>query len=313
MAKKSITVDQLVGELGSELKITVVSGKSVIGRKRLTRIGPNRPGMVLTGFWGYFEPQRLQILGRTEYTYLKNLNTKKRQEILKKLLSFRIPALIVARGLKPFPFLLTEARRRSIPILVTPLGTNRIVGRMTDYLEEALAEEVRLHGTLVDVYGVGILIQGESGVGKSECALELVRGGHRLVADDLVHVKKVTDSLLLGYADKTIQHHMEIRGLGIIDVEKIFGIAAVRRRKHIELLAELRPWSKNQSYDRTGLRPHSKKVLSVSLPYLVLPVRPGRNLSVILEVAAINYRMSVMGVDTPKAFNKKAVAKMRRA
>jgi HPr kinase/phosphorylase len=165
---------------------------------------------------------------------------------------------------------------------------------------------------LVDVYGVGVLIQGESGVGKSECALELIRAGHRLVADDVVHVRKLTDKIIMGSSDPMIQYHMEIRGLGIINVEMIFGVRAVRRRKHIELLAELRPWEAGKEYDRTGLQAQSKDILGVSIPHLVLPVRPGRNLSVILEVAAINYRMSLMGINPAQNFNQRALEQLSR-
>jgi len=278
--------------------------------RRIKTAELHRPGLALAGFTYYFTYDRIQVLGKTEMTYLIRLKGSKRKKALKDFFSYRIPCIIITKNqIVPNDFL-EFATKAKIPVLKTPLATATVTSRITVFLEEEHAEEASLHGTLVDVYGVGTLLLGKSGVGKSECALELVERGHRLVADDIIRVKLHGGSSLTGYANTVIKHFMEIRGIGLIDVKNIFGVEAVRNAKRIDLVVTLEFWKKKKQYERLGLDEVKYKILDIPLPHLILPVKPGRNLPVMVEVAALTERSKHMGVNSSKSFNQSLLKSM---
>ena len=213
--------------------------------------------------------------------------------------------------LKPARLLKDWAQRRGVPLLLSPLATTRLVADLTIYLEDKLAPRMTVHGTLVEVYGLGTLILGKSGIGKSECALELIKRGHGLVADDLCHIKRSAEQVITGWGDELLSHHMEIRGLGIIDIKELFGVGAVRKEARVEMVLTLEEWVEGKEYDRTGLDERNYNLLDVPLPYLVLPVRPGRSLSNIIEVAAMNQRLKKHGQNPARAFDQKVTQRMQ--
>jgi HPr kinase/phosphorylase len=262
----------------------------------------NRMGMALTGFLKWFAYERLQVFGKTEMHYLATLKPAQRNKIFKTLLAYRIPAIVVTHKIKSPQELITEAKAQKIPVFATPTPTTKFVSELSVFLEEEFAPETTLHGTLLDVYGVGILVLGTSGIGKSECALDLVERGHRLVADDLVYIKRLANRILMGSRSEIIKHHMEIRGLGIINIESLFGVGAIRDKKRIELVVRLEEWDAKKEYDRLGLTPSTLKIFDVEIPTFVIPVRPGRNLAVIIEVAAMNHRLMKLGYFTAQEF-----------
>ena len=256
----------------------------------------NRPGMQLAGFWQYFAWERPQLFGKVELTYLKQLNPFLREERLSTFVSYDIPCIIICHQIECDPLLLSKAKERGIAVFQSQKDTTQVVIDMITWLNSELAPRVSHHGVLVDVYGVGVLITGESGVGKSEAALELVKRGHRLVADDSVQIKRIADSLV-GEAPKRIRHYMEIRGVGIIDIATMYGIGAVVQEKAVEMIVHLEHWIQGKEYDRIGLNDEYTEILGVHLPRLVVPVQPGRNLAIVLEVAARNFRLKQQGLN----------------
>ena len=265
----------------------------------------NRTGLPLAGYFEYFPYERIQIIGRTEYTYFKNIDLQRRLEILDKFFSYEIPVLIVTRGLDIDDDILEKARKYNRVVLSTKSNTTRFINRLSNYLDHRLAPHVTLHGVLVDVYGIGVLIKGESSIGKSETALELIQKGHRLVADDAVEITKLDDSRLVGQAPEILRHFMEIRGIGIIDVRNLYGVGAIKNQKMIDLIVELESWNQNKYYDRLGLDREYEEILGKKVEKLVVPVKPGRNTSMIIEVAAMNFRQKGMGYDAAQEFTKK--------
>lgn len=272
----------------------------------------HRPGLALAGFTDRFSSDRVQILGETEITYLKGLPPDRQQQSIKKFLSFDLPCIVVTKGLEPPPVLVQEANRRSVPIIQTSQGTTRFHHFLNAYLENRFAPQTSLHGTLADVYGVGLLFQGRSGIGKSECVLDLVERGHRLVADDMVKVLRKGNEVLIGTGHENLRHHMEIRGLGIIDIPSIFGIRAVRLRKRIEVVVQLEEWRDDTDYDRTGLDENVTTILDVQLPIVTIPLVPGKNITVLSEVAAMNHLMKLYGHHPARRFNKRLIKMTRR-
>ena len=255
----------------------------------------NRPALQLVGFYDYFEPKRLQILGKAEFTFLKAMPLEQRRKVFEDLLRCEIPALIVARNMEIFPELMEIARKHGRTLLRTEKTTVELTSHIIDYLNRALAPQITRHGVLVEVYGEGILILGDSGVGKSETAIELVKRGHRLIADDAVELRKVSSSKIMGMAPENIRHFIELRGIGIINVARLFGIGAVKNSVEVEMVIELEAWDRTKNYDRTGLESNTYDILGVKVPSMLIPVMPGRNLAVILETAAINNRQKEMG------------------
>ncbi len=260
----------------------------------------NRPGLVLAGFYQYFDNDRLQIIGLTEYSYLMDLDGQKRLTHLEKLFSFQPPAVILAHGIPVLPEFEALARRYAVPLLASWEETSGMMSRVINILNIELAPRITRHGVLVEVYGEGILLLGDSGVGKSETAIELVKRGHRLVADDAVELRKTSPRTVLGAAPANIRHFVELRGLGIINVARLFGAGAVKNSIEVEMVVQLEPWDRTKSYDRTGLENEMYDILGVKFPSLTIPVMPGRNLAIVLETAAINNRQKEMGYNAAK-------------
>ena len=255
----------------------------------------NRPGMQFTGFYEYFAFERPQVIGKVEMTYLENLDPEVRRARLKEYFSYDLPCVVICRGMQPPEELLTAAAARDIAVYQTNMVTTRFTFTAINYLNRCLAPRATRHGVLVDVYGIGVLITGESGVGKSETALELVKRGHRLVADDVVDICRVSDDRLTGECPEMVRHFMEIRGIGIIDIKAMYGVHAVAQKKSIDLVMHMEKWVDGKEYDRLGLNDEHISILGVKVPYQLMPVRPGRNLAIIIEVAARNLSLKRMG------------------
>lgn len=251
----------------------------------------SRPGLEMAGYFNYYLADRVQLLGKTELSFFANLTEVERIDRMKRLCSKTTPAIIVAHEMEVPVELIEAAESRGIPVLKTDVPTTRFSGMLTNYLSGRLAPMTAIHGVLVDVYGIGILITGKSGVGKSETALELVKRGHRLVADDLVEIRQVAKNVLIGNAPKLLEHMLEIRGVGIVDMMTLFGASAVKSDKRILIIIDLELWDQDKIYDRLGIDEEKMKIMDSELTKLTVPVRPGRNLSVIIEVAAMDYRM----------------------
>jgi HPr kinase/phosphorylase len=254
--------------------------------------------------------ERIQVIGKTEMVYLSTLSPDVQREIIQRICGLEIACIVVTRSLEIPQGLLDEADRKEIPLFRTDLLTTDFIERVTKFLEWKLAPTTSIHGVMMDVFGVGVLILGKSGIGKSECALDLILRGHRLVADDMVFIRKRGHSVLLGSGFEVIQHHMEIRGLGIINIRSLFGVEAIRERKKIELVVELMGWEAYQEYDRLGFEEEKYPILEIELPLLRIPVTPGRNLTTIIEVAARNHLLRMMGYNSTLEFEKKLLRTM---
>ncbi|HHY64350.1 MAG TPA: HPr(Ser) kinase/phosphatase [Clostridiaceae bacterium] len=269
----------------------------------------NRPGLQLAGFFEYFGEERIQIIGKVEMTYLAQMDPETRYKSLYTLFSRGIPCVILARGMEPFPEMMQAAKACNIPFLRTSEDTSRFSSNLIAYLNVELAPMETMHGELVEVYGEGVLILGESGVGKSEAALELVKRGHRLVADDLVEVRRVSSKTLVGSAPEIIRHFIEIRGIGILDVKYLYGVGSVKLTESINLVINLEFWDPKKQYERLGTEELTTEILGIKVPSLTIPVKPGRNLAVIIEVAAMNNRQKKMGYNAAQVFLQKNYGK----
>lgn len=273
----------------------------------------NRPGLQLaTGFFDYFDATRIQILGKMEDAFLQSLSPERRLEVLRSICSRNVPAVIVSHGMEIYPELLTCARESETPLYSSELNTSHLMAGLIGVLNVYLAPRITRHGVLVEVHGEGILILGESGVGKSETAIELVKRGHRLVADDAVEIKRTSSKTLVGSAPEIIRHFVEIRGIGIVDVKNIFGVGAVKDAEKIDLVLHLEAWNENKQYDRLGLEDEYTNILGINVRSIIVPVKPGRNLAVIVEVAAMNNRQKKMGYSAAAALNERLVAEMTK-
>jgi len=265
----------------------------------------NRPGLILAGYLQYFDEERIQLLGKTELSFLESLAPQIAEERWRTFTKLTFPCLIITRNMELPEGLLELAALQGVSVFRTHLSTTRFTAQLTDYLEQKLAPSVTIHAVLVDVHGIGTLIIGESGVGKSESALELIRRGHRLVADDAVEVIRSGEDVLIGSAPEVLRHVMEVRGLGILNIKALFGIGAVRPRQKIQLVIRLEEWQQGRYYDRLGIDEEKYEILGKGLPCKTIPVRPGRNLSNIIEVAAMNYRLKSLGYDGAEQFIEK--------
>ncbi len=272
----------------------------------------NRPGLQITGFFDYFDPSRIQILGMVENTYLAGLSSDVRYKSLKRLFEKSISAIILTRNGNASAEMLKLAEEYETPVLRTPQPTSYFTSTLNAYLNFELAPRITRHGVLVEIYGQGVLIIGESGVGKSETAVELIKRGHRLVADDAVEIKKISSKTLIGMSPDIIRHFIEIRGIGIVDVKNIFGMGAVKDSENIDMIIHLETWDKNKQYDRLGLVDEYTNILGLDIPSLTIPVRPGRNLAVIFEVAAMNNRQKRMGYNAAEELNHRITEQMDR-
>ncbi|NLU24003.1 MAG: HPr(Ser) kinase/phosphatase [Clostridiales bacterium] len=261
----------------------------------------NRPALQLVGFYDYFEPKRLQILGKAEMTYLNTMPNEERRKVFDDFLRCEIPALIIARNMDAFPDMLELAEKHGRTLLRTHLTTVELTSKVIDYLNRGLAPQITRHGVLMNIYGQGVLMMGESGIGKSETAIELLKRGHRLVSDDAVEIRRISDSLF-GTAPELIRHYIEIRGIGVIDVQQLFGMGAVQFDTEIDLVIQMEQWQEFKFYDRLGVDEQMYEILGVPLPYVTVPVRPGRNLAGIVEIATMNNRQKAYGYNAARQF-----------
>jgi HPr kinase/phosphorylase len=305
----SLAISDLLEDKEYGLDLSLIAGEAGLGH-RLYSSRIQKPGLALTGYTEHLHPDRLQVLGNTEVSYLRQLSPDQVQSNIRRLCAFPISCFIVTKGLDPPAFLKEETERVGIPLLGSPLQSSTFISLITKFLEEKLLPTTHIHGVLVDVLGVGVLLLGKSGIGKSECALDLVIRGHRLVGDDIIHIKKKMPAALVGQAGETIQYHMEIRGLGIINIKDLFGVSSIREKKIIDMVLELVEWDPNHEYERLGIDDKVYTILGVDLPHLRIPVRPGRNLTSIIEVAARNFLLKGMGYHSAKEFHEKLLARL---
>ncbi len=311
---REIEVKTLLEEGRKTLKLTLIAGKEGLKRK-IGVVDISRPGLALAGYTGFFMKERIQIFGKTETFFLKRFDAPARRLALTNIIKFLPPCIIMTEGMEPFLEMKEECDKHKVPLLVTQISTTPFIHGLTEYLDSKLAPEICIHGTLVDVYGVGLLITGESGIGKSETALDLVERGHRLVADDLIRIRKRRGSVLIGESaeeNPVLRHYMEIRGLGIINLYSIFGIRAIRIEKKIEVIVELVKWGKNTDYERIGLDTKTEEILGIELPKITIPVLPGRNIAMICEVIAMNHLIKLKGFDAAKFFDEQLKKEMEK-
>lgn len=302
-----ITAEILYKDKKEDFSFEIITGQKILNKKKITTHDIFRPGLALAGYTGYFLHDRIIIIGQTETHYLKTLMMKTKNRRIATVMRLGTPCLIVTKKLTIDKKFVEEAKRRKIPILRTSMSTTPFIHGLTSYLDYKLAPTQFTQGTFVDIYGVGILFLGKPGTGKSECALDLIERGHRLVADDLVKIRRRGDSLIGSGAEKSspLKHHMEIRGVGIIDIFRIFGVKSVRLRKRIEVIIELIFYKEAKGeYDRIGLKKEKKEILGVGIPRVVIPLTPGKNISVIAEVVAMNYLLELKGISSAREYDK---------
>jgi len=308
---EGVSVQRLFEDRQAELELELLTKGGGLERP-ITISDINRPGLALAGYTEYFLWERIQIIGQTEISYLGTLTAQSRRRAIERILGYDLPCIIIAKGLEPPKELLALTNKRAIPVLRTAQSTTPFIHQLTLYLDHFLAPTQTIHGTLVDVYGVGLLFTGESKMGKSELALDLVERGHRLVADDVVSIKRRGLGILIGYASDILQHHMEVRGVGIIDIMGIFGIRAIRLRKRVEVEVRLVSWTDEEDYERTGLSEQTSDILGVNIPLVVLPIFPGKNITVVAETVALNHLLRISGIRSAEDFNKRLLATMQR-
>lgn len=302
-----------IREIMDEFQLEELTGCKDYESIEISSTDVNRPGLQLAGYMEYFGTDRMQIIGKGETAYLMQLREEDRYRRLDNFFKCGFPCMVVARGLGIFPEMIDVGRKYNIPVLRTDDVTSRFMSGVIRYLNLQLAPRTSMHGVLVEVYGEGILILGESGVGKSEIALELVKRGHRLVADDNVEIRKVSDKTLVGTAPDIIRHFIEIRGIGILDVKNLYGVGSVKMTENINLVIKLEHWNDKKIYDRLGLEDEYTDVLGLTVPCLTIPVSPGRNLAIIVEVAAMNNRQKKMGYNAAKALSERVLGNINKA
>lgn len=293
-----------VKDVMEKFNLTLVSGEEGIGRYIGTS-DISRPGLEMAGYFTHYPADRIQLLGKSEISFFEMLEERVKKERMLKLCAPDTPAIVVSRDMHVPTALIDASNQNQVPVLTTTMTTTRFSSKLTNYLESQLAPTTAIHGVLVDVYGIGMLIIGQSGVGKSETALELVKKGHRLVADDSVEIRQEAEDFLVGNPPPLLEHLLEIRGIGIINIMTLFGASAVRPYKRITLIVELENWDETKMYDRLGLEEEKMKIIDTELTKLTIPVRPGRNVSVLLEVAAMNYRLKRLGVNAAEEFSQR--------
>ncbi|HEX2724064.1 MAG TPA: HPr(Ser) kinase/phosphatase [Gemmatimonadaceae bacterium] len=309
---RTLSVRQFLERTGESLSLDDI-GDGVGLDTLIPNSDISSPGLALAGYVDRFVAERLQVLGETEITYLASLDAPERERILASFFSFQMPAVIVTKNQDPPDGLLDAAARAGVPLLRTKLKTAEFYRRIKPVLEGEFAETTTLHGSLADVFGVGLFFTGQSGIGKSECVLDLVERGHRLVADDLVITTRRGNDVLIGKGHELQRHHMEIRGVGLIDIPSIFGIRAVRQQKRIEVVVRLEEWNQNAVVDRTGLDTETTTILGVAIPLITVPLNPGKNITVIAEVIALNHLLRYSGVNPAEVFNQRLIGRMRQA
>ena len=306
----SLRLRDLLARQGDPLQLEPLTGEVGLDRP-IPDPEVASPGLALAGYTGRFMPRRLHVLGETEITFLGSMTPEARRHALEGFFSFDLPCIFVTKGQEVPAELLDLARSRGVPVLRTRLKTAEFYRRIKPIVESAFAPRTTLHGSLADVYGVGLLFVGRSGIGKSECVLDLVERGHRLVADDVVQVTRLGHNVLIGQGHELAGHHMEIRGIGLIDIPALFGIRAVRQQKRIEVVVQLEDWENAKDTDRTGLAQNETTILDVALPKVVVPLNPGKNITVISEVVAMMHLLRYSGVDVAAAFNERLIRRMK--
>jgi len=308
---KALTVEMLFELKQKDLTFTLLSKKKGLS-KEITTPELSRPGLAFAGFTDTYAYDRIQVLGETEVQYLKSLEPSTRYDKIKKLFSqFDIPCFVIAKGLFPTKELVFLADEHNIPVIQSRMQTIALYHSLSNFLQDWFAPSKSIHATLVDVFGVGMLITGQSGIGKSECALELVSRGHRLISDDVVKIKK-SMNVIIGEVNKRLGHFMEIRGIGLLDIEAMFGIRAIRMQKRIETQVELIPWRHNMDYERIGLKERFNRILDVEIPIVYLPVSPGKSIAAIVEVIAMNHMLKVYGHNAAEVFNDRVQKEIER-
>jgi len=304
-----LRVRDLLERKGDPLQLEALTGEVGIERV-ITTPEASSPGLVLAGYTKRFAAHRIHVLGETEITYLASLGAAERRASLETFLRFDLPCVVISKGQDPPPELVELARAQGVPVIRTKLKTAEFYRRLKPFLDEAFAPNTTVHASLADVFGVGLLFLGRSGIGKSECVLDLVERGHRLVADDIVHVTRHGNDVLIGRGHELARHYMEIRGVGLIDIRALFGVRAVRQQKRIEVVVQLDDWDATREYDRTGLDGQTMQLLDIALPLVTVPLNPGKNLTVICEVVAMNHLLRYSGVDSAKHFNERLLKRM---
>lgn len=305
--KKDCSIYDIVRTTTIAETMEIISGEKILKRNVVTQPIIHRPGLALAGYFEHFDYDRIQIFGQNEVSYLRSLTDETRRLNLERYFDFSIPCIFITADIEIPAQLLEVAQRREVPVIRVKEPTSDFIRKLTDFLEDRLAPSITLHGVFVEVFGVGVLMTGKSGVGKSESALDLIERGHRLIADDVVDIKRKPGGSLFGSGAQIIKHHMEIRGVGIINIRSIYGVRAIRDQHRIDLVVSLELWDENRDYDRLGLEDTYQSVMEIKVPYVLIPVRPGRNIAVIIEVAAMNQRLKIMGFHGAKEFNKKLI------
>ncbi len=307
--KENISVDFFYNATKDNFKLKLLSDRSGFENK-IYEQNMHRPGLALAGFVDLFSYSRVQVFGNTEMRYLAQLPDDKKAKTLERIFKFDIPCIIITDRNQPFPLLIELANKNKIALFASDYSTTKTIYLVSDFLDDQFASRISIHGSFVDVYGVGILFIGKSGIGKSEVALDLVERGHRLVADDIIILTKKGEGILMGSGTNLVKHFMEIRGLGLINVEKMFGIRAIRHQKRLEIVVELEIWNEKSEYTRTGLDESTATISDVEIPYVKLPIIPGKNITVISEVISLNYLLKHYGYDSAKLFEKRLSSRL---
>lgn len=306
-----VEVTELLGTELSDLHLRVLCG-DVHLEHRITHPRVQKPGLAFAGYYEYIKPGRVQIIGESETEFLKTMSTDQRRERFRNIVDLPVPVFVITKGIEPFPAFHELCREKMIPILGSTSLSSTVIKRLSFFLEDHLVPVTHIHAVLVDVYGLGVLLIGKSGVGKSESALDLITRGHSLVADDRVTVRRYPSGDLIGYCEEPAKHHMELRGLGIVNVKDLFGLAAVRDRKTVDLVVELEPWEKDKVYDRLGLDETVYTILETPIPYIRMPVATGRNIASLVEIAARNHVLKLQGHDSAREFALQLEAKLEQ-
>ncbi|MCD8335733.1 MAG: HPr(Ser) kinase/phosphatase [Lachnospiraceae bacterium] len=310
MPTASVSLEKIV----EKMELKNLTPEIDISNKRVVTSEINRPALQLTGYFDHFYSERVQIIGYVEYTYLEHLSRETKVPVYEKFLSYNVPCIIYTTMTEPDEDMLRLAKQYQVPIFITEQTTSGFMAEIIRWLNVELAPCISIHGVLVDVYGEGILIMGESGIGKSEAALELIKRGHRLVTDDVVEIRKVSDATLIGASPDITRHFIELRGIGIIDVKTLFGVESVKNTQQIDLVIKLEEWSRDKEYDRLGLEEEYTEFLGNKVVCHSLPIRPGRNLAVIVEAAAVNHRQKKMGYNAAQElYNRVQSSLMKNA
>ena len=308
---EKLTVEELFKARKVQIELTLLAGENGLTRVIESR-EIQRPSMALLGWTEGFSYERVQVFGRNEMSYLQSLSKEELHNAVERIFSFHIPCIIISKNIVPPPIMLEFADTQKIPLFSSKLATIDLINKLAIWLDAVFAPKVYVHGTMMDVYGVGMLYTGKSGIGKSECALDLVERGHRLVADDVVEIRRHGENVLLALGSNLLGHHMEIRGVGIIDVEKLFGVRAIRMQKRVELEVRLVMWEELDNYDRLGLEHQMTTILGVEIPVVTIPISPGKNLTAISEVIAMNFMLQIYGENAAVSFVERLGEEMKR-